>query len=161
MPVRAKPVPKTGSSWRIQINNLQTKLTIDKKWLRGLVRAALAQEKLPRARVGIAIVDDMEIAQLNARYLGRRAPTDVLAFPFAESFTTAAGEELGEIVISAEKAARVAKGRRVPPKDELALYVVHGLLHLTGHRDRTPTEARRMHKREREVLQSIRRGRRR
>ncbi len=115
----------------------------------------LAQVKLPRARVGIAVVNDLEIARLNARYLGRRTPTDVLAFPSASSSATADGDELGEIILSAETAAREAKRRRIPLERELAFYVVHGLLHLTGHRDGTPPEARRMRRRERELMRLI------
>jgi probable rRNA maturation factor len=60
----------------------------------------------------------------------------------------------GEIVISAETARRSAADYDARPEDELALYLVHGLLHLCGYDDRTPREKRLMRRREAEALQN-------
>jgi probable rRNA maturation factor len=61
----------------------------------------------------------------------------------------------GEIVISAETARRNAKSYRVTPHDELALYLVHGLLHLCGYDDRSPREKRLMRRREAEAFVAL------
>ena len=61
-------------------------------------------------------------------------------------------DTIGSLVISAEMARSEASRRGVSARDELALYVVHGLLHLAGYDDATAAQRRRMYKREREVM---------
>ena len=94
----------------------------------------------PAPPVVVVLVDDREIARLHRRFLGMRAPTDVLTFAD------------GEIVVSAETAAREAHRRGHAPLDELLLYVVHGALHLRGHDDRTKAARARMRAAERRAL---------
>ncbi len=104
----------------------------------------------PAGRVEVLVVDDGEIRRLNRRFrsVGRR--TDVLAFPL--EVPDAPGALVGQVVISAETAARQARWLRVPTALELDLLVTHGILHLVGYDDRDPLEARLMHQREREIL---------
>jgi probable rRNA maturation factor len=64
---------------------------------------------------------------------------------------------VGQIVLSAETAARQAARLRVPCARELELLVTHGVLHLVGYDDRDPVEADLMHRRERAILGSGRR----
>jgi len=59
---------------------------------------------------------------------------------------------VGQIVISAQAAARQARRLRVPLAVELDLLVTHGTLHLVGWDDRDPVEADLMHRRERQIL---------
>ncbi len=99
-----------------------------------------AEEVLGRTKVVVAIVDDATIAGLHERYLGVPGATDVLSFPH------------GEIVVSAETALREARERRIDPRSELCLYVVHGALHLKGFDDRTPRARGRMRAEERRIL---------
>jgi probable rRNA maturation factor len=98
--------------------------------------------------VHVSLVDDLAISRLHGRYLGRRRATDVIAF----NLEAAASPLLGEIVISAETAARQARRVGVPVASELDLLLVHGILHLAGWDDHSPIEARRMHERAREIL---------
>ena len=91
---------------------------------------------------------------LNARHLGVRKPTDVLAFNLEGPGPS---RLLGEVIISAETAARQAHRVGVPVALELDLLLVHGLLHLAGYDDGEPGEARLMHEREREILSQTRR----
>ena len=107
------------------------------------------------ARISLAVVDDTEIARLNARYLGRHAPTDVLAFPYSVTDDPAHDEELGEVIVSAETAEREARRRHKTFEKELALYMIHGLLHLLGYDDTSPEKARAMRRRERELLRML------
>src|SRR5581483_6537293 len=113
-------------------------------------RQALAAVGRPAGRVEVLVVDDGEIRRLNRRFrsVGRR--TDVLAFPL--EVPDAPGALVGQVVISAETAARQARWLRVPTALELDLLVTHGILHLVGYDDRDPLEARLMHQREREIL---------
>ncbi len=113
-------------------------------------KRALAALGRPRSDVEILVVDDGEIARLNARFLGVAAPTDVLAFPL--ELPEAGGELLGQVVISADTARRHARRLHVPVALELDLLATHALLHLAGYDDRDPLEAALMHRRERQIL---------
>ncbi len=126
--------------------------------MRRLAKTVLALEEHPLARISLAVVDDAEIARLSARYLGRPAPTDVLAFPYDDACDPGRDEEIGEVIVSAETAVREARSRRRSPEAELELYVVHGLLHLLGYDDSTPAEARAMRRREIELLRKFARS---
>ena len=84
------------------------------------------------ASISVVLVSDKPIAQLHRQFMGIAGPTDVITF------------EHGEIVISVETAARQARAFDSSLHRELCLYIVHGLLHLHGHDDRTPRDAARM-----------------
>ena len=105
--------------------------------------------------------DDM-IRDLNRRYRGADAATDVLAFPqeegegaSAESLPQAGEMLLGDVVISVEAAARQAAEQGHSLDRELGLLLVHGILHLLGWDDSTPRQRRRMMERGREVVDSL------
>lgn len=135
---------------RVHIANRQQVVPIDRGFVRQLVRAA-APGEWGQAAVSVAIVDDAQIARLNQEFLGAPGPTDVLAFPLGDDDTTDS-PTIGEVVVSAERAAAEAASRRLRPEEELALYVVHGVLHLAGHDDHDAKGRRAMRARESEVL---------
>lgn len=91
------------------------------------------------------------MAQLNEKHLGHHGPTDVLTFDLGDGGT----EIEGEIVISLDTARREAKRRGHSTSAEVALYAVHGALHLLGYDDHDPRRAARMHRMEDEILQSV------
>jgi probable rRNA maturation factor len=106
------------------------------------------------SELSILLVDDDEMQHLNREYLSRDHPTNVLAFSMRE------GEErhlnpsvLGDVVISTETAQQEALQRDVPLEEEMALLLVHGILHLLGydHED-DPEAAAEMEAKEKEVL---------
>jgi probable rRNA maturation factor len=92
------------------------------------------------AEVGVAIVSDAVIARLHLEFMGIEGPTDVLTFHH------------GEVVISADTAAAHAEQRRHAVEVEIALYTVHGFLHLNGFDDRTSPEAARMRRTQSRIL---------
>lgn len=97
-----------------------------KRWL-----ARLVEEVVPRAQsLGVRLVDDGEIQELNRRYRGRDIPTDVLSFPGEASFE---GYHLGDIVISIPTALRQAQAQGVSPQLEIRTLLIHGVLHCLGH----------------------------
>jgi rRNA maturation RNase YbeY len=106
----------------------------------------------PENDVDVLVVDDAEIAGMNARFLGVDSPTDVLAFPL--EVVAAGGTLLGQVVISAETAQRQARRLRVPVALEMDLLATHAILHLVGYDDRDPLEAEVMHRRERQILET-------
>lgn len=128
--------------------------------LAGAIRATLSRHQAPAAQISVALVDDSTIAELNETHLNHRGPTDVLAFDLRDEVengtvrVTHAPLE-GEIVVSVDTAAREAEARGHALEAELALYVVHGTLHLLGYDDRLEADAARMHALEDEILASI------
>ena len=133
----------------VEISDTQSHLKIDKNALIRLVCSTLDAEGIPRASVSIAIVDDATIHQLNRHHLGHDWPTDVITFPLSDPGDPTLS---GELVVSAEMAATTAKHAEVRPWDELALYVVHGLLHLCGYDDAADHDRDAMRRREAEIL---------
>ena len=115
---------------------------------------ALAALGRRRDDVHVTLVDDPTIRRLNARHLGARRATDVLAFNLE---APGPSPLLGEVIVSVDTARRQARRHRVPLALELDLLVVHGVLHLAGFDDADPDDARRMHERERQILSPPRR----
>ena len=96
-------------------------------------------------------MDDAGIAALNRTYRGVESPTDVLAFPMAEGpFKRLSPECIGDVAISAETALRQARHGGLDA--ELALLLVHGILHLVGYDHATARERHRMWKRQAALL---------
>lgn len=131
---------------QIAIANRQRELKLDRAALRSAIRCVLIGEGVADAEISLAVVDDEEMADLNSRFLRHAGPTDVLTFPLSEP---GEGPLSAEIVVSAKRAQREAKRRRLSPLDELRLYVIHGALHLCGYDDHTSAGRRRMRARER------------
>jgi probable rRNA maturation factor len=106
------------------------------------------------SELSILLVEDDEMQRLNREYLSRDRPTNVLAFAMRE------GEDqhrnpalLGDVVVSTETAQREALQREVPLEEEMALLLVHGILHLLGydHEDNSSAAAE-MQTKEEEIL---------
>jgi probable rRNA maturation factor len=132
----------------ITITNAQSQLPVDKKRLRRAVRMILEDESIERAKIDVALVDDLTIAELHQRYLDDPSPTDVLSFVLERSPKYIEGE----IVVSADTAAGSAPNYNWTAGDELLLYVIHGALHLVGYGDATPKKRSKMREKEGEYL---------
>ena len=126
----------------ISVMNKQRKVRFDLAWLRRAADAALAEcvlhtgdgnfslQKLPL--VDVAVVSDATIARVHVEFMAIPGATDVITF------------DHGEIVVSAETALACAKEHRHSVEHELALYIIHGLLHLNGFDDTTPAAKKKM-----------------
>ena len=133
------------------MTNAQRKSPVDKTSVARIARCAI--EKLQIKASGtlvIAFVDSVSMRNLNKRFLHHDYPTDVLSFrygkeaPCPRPVNTHEREILGEIVISPDAAQRFAKERCLNYEQELARYVIHGLLHYLGHHDRTLSQQKKM-----------------
>jgi probable rRNA maturation factor len=137
---------------KISIASPQEAVSIDRGRMREVVRAVLEGEGKLDAEVSLAFVDNPTIHRLNMRYLKHDEPTDVLSFPL----TAPSAKRLsGELVIGAEVAKAVAEERGHDVQAELALYVIHGLLHLCGYGDETNAAAKEMRELERHYLREL------
>jgi probable rRNA maturation factor len=134
---------------RISIACPQETVPIDRGALRNFVREVLAGEGVADYEISLAFVDNPTIHTLNKRYLQHDEPTDVLTFPLSD----AGSRKLqGELVLGAEVALEQAEERGHDVGAELALYVIHGLLHLCGYDDKTAEKSVKMRERERHYL---------
>lgn len=117
--------------------------------------------------LSILFTDDDGIAHLNNCYLGRKGPTNVLAFPMKDLSVSDAGAEglssefespmLGDVVISVNKAMRESKALQEPLEHTIDRLLVHGLLHLLGYdHEKSAAEAARMENEEKRLLAVIR-----
>ena len=110
---------------------------------------------LGSSELSLVLVSDPVMHELNRTWRGKDRPTDVLAFAQHEDGTAPDGL-LGDVVISVDTARRQAteRGHSLPVESERLL--VHGLLHLLGYdHERSPAEARRMHRKERALIRAL------
>lgn len=137
--------------YRIAIGTQVRSCPIDRTLVRRAIRMILQGAGIETAEISVAIANDAMIARLHEQYLGDPDPTDVLSFLLEKEDRHLEGE----IVASAETAARWAKRIGWTPENELLLYIVHGTLHLVGYDDQTPAERRKMRLMERAVFKEL------
>jgi len=133
---------------------------VDAADLRAAAVAALDSEGQTKGEMTVVVTDDAQVQELNARYRGVDAVTDVLAFPTRgpeERFVEGpeAANYLGDVVIAYPRAAAQAEAAGHSVADELRLLVVHGTLHLLGYDDVTPEERATMWARQEEILAKL------
>ena len=118
-----------------------------------LVRTAtgVALDGQRRAAVTILLTDDETVRDLNARFRGADAPTNVLAFPAAANPEAL----LGDIALAFGVCEREARDQGKPLADHLSHLVIHGVLHLLGYDHQDDAEATVMEARERELLAGL------
>ena len=126
----------------IIVHNLQRKISVNiaelEKFAGNAVRHSLRLHQRQRTdlrklnEVFIWLISDRRMALLHRKFLGQSGPTDVMTF------------QHGEIFISVDTARRHARAFGNSLRRELKLYIVHGLLHLHGFDDQTPSEMQKM-----------------
>jgi probable rRNA maturation factor len=152
------------------------------RWVR-LAEDVLAAEGVRRdSELSLLFVDETSMAELNERHMGKAGPTDVLAFPIDDDAVEpgrwpdngTAGPDrapleldelpslLGDVVVCPSVAARQAPEHRGALHDgtlddEVALLVVHGILHVLGHDHAEPDETAAMQAKERSLLERFHR----
>ncbi len=154
------------------------------RWV-DLAESVLDAQGVPRrAELSLLFVDETEMADLNERHMASTGPTDVLAFPLEDEGLElgrwpdngTSGPDrpaldvddmpllLGDVVICPSVAARQAPEHAGTPhhqgrvEDEIALLVVHGILHVLGMDHAEPDETAAMQARERELLERFHSG---
>lgn len=101
----------------------------------------------PDLEVSLLLTDDVEVARLHGEFLGDPTPTDVMSFALDDG---------AEVVVSVETARRQAQRAGHAMRAEIALYIVHGILHTVGFDDVEERDRRRMRAAERAVLAQLR-----
>lgn len=142
---------------------------VDVDSLRALAVAVLeAEDCPPDSEVAVMLVGDDEMAGYNRRFLRKTGPTDVISLPI-EDLTPGQPPSLaqpgpppmlGDVIIAPAYVRRQAAELETEFDDEVALMVVHGLLHLLGYEHDKDGDAERMEERERQLLAAAGRRRR-
>lgn len=131
-------------------------------WVKKIVKQILKAEGVaPPYEVSLVFTDSETVKQLNRDYRGVDEPTDVLAFymlpqKLADSSFALPPDgitRLGEVIISYPQTAAQAKEQGHSPEKELALLVIHGILHLLDYDHEEPEEESKMREKERELLE--------
>ena len=140
----------------------ESRALVDKGRVRRIVRQVLRGEGVPPPyEISLVFADAETVRKLNRDYRGIAEPTDVLAFHMlprnraTSSFVLPPDgvTHLGEVIISYPQAVEQAKERGHSLERELALLVIHGILHLLGYDHEEPAEERKMRGRETELLE--------
>jgi probable rRNA maturation factor len=137
---------------------------VDEARLRSVAERVLGSEGYPGdAELSLLLVSADEVAGYNERFMGRTGPTDVLAFPIEQltagvvpmSPENGPPLALGDVVIAPAVVREQAGRFGVAFEAELALMVVHGILHLLGWDHQSDDEAEAMEAHEAELLASL------
>ena len=152
----------------------QSAQPVDAMRLVNLAKVVLAAQGVKAdSELSMLFVDEEAMAELNKRFLGKEGPTDVLAFPIDDEDVVEGGRSpdslgpgpgvdpetsdppnlLGDVVVCPAVAARNAPDHAGTYDDEMALLVVHGILHILGMDHIDTEEAEAMEQRERELLE--------
>ena len=135
----------------ITLANRQRRDPVPVAWLQRLARSAVRRLRIrARGMLSIVFVEAAQMRRLNACFTGHRGLTDVLSFRFDDE------PIIGEIIVAPAAARQYARTHAVSYREELARYVVHGLLHWAGHEDETSTQQRKMRALENQLLHGVR-----
>lgn len=173
-----RPAPKPlrhGPEGEVQVFGADEQTTVDvevDRWTTLAREVLLAEGVRGDAELSLLFVDEAAIAELNQRFMDAEGPTDVLAFPIDDPVVAGrwpdagtAGPDrdepdpgdlpllLGDVVVCPAVAQRQAPTHAGSYEDELALLVVHGVLHVLGHDHAEPDETAVMQERERVLLE--------
>jgi len=137
-------------------------------WLRGVAEQVLVNQGAgSEVELGLVIASQEKVQELNCIYRGRDEPTDVLAFSTREEITSDSPPfvqppdgvlHLGEVTISYPQALMQAGEQQHSVEKELAILIIHGVLHLLGYEHDKPELEVQMRAREEEILSNIERG---
>ena len=113
----------------VDVHAVGVRVPLARRQVAEIARMVLRAEKVRRARLSIAFVDNERISRLNRQHLGHRGATDVISFALSD-----ASEGLvGDIYIAPHVARGNAAEQGIPVRDELRRLVVHGVLHVIGY----------------------------
>jgi len=135
----------------IEINNLTTD-SIDKEFLKKIVKKVLKEEKREKENLSIALIGPNRMRELNRIYRGKNRVTDVLSFPGVKALKAELKiksleriEGLGEIVICLREVKKNARKLSSSFESELIFCLIHGVLHLLGYEhEKSEVEAEKM-----------------
>jgi probable rRNA maturation factor len=154
---RATDAPRIAIDLSITCAAWRRALPATARIARAAAQAALAQsgKRLGAAELSLVLADDATVRDLNARWRGKDAATNVLAFASDEPPATSKPLLLGDVVLAYQTVAREAKEQEKRLADHLRHLVIHGVLHLLGYDHMKAAPAKRMEALETRILASL------
>ena len=143
---------------KVQIENQQKRIKIDKRNIRVKVTQLLKLLGCANKEICITLVDDETIQDINKKYLSKDRSTNVISFSLHEGeFGDINPETLGDVVISVETALRDADKGNLSFDEEIFFLIIHGLLHLLGYNHVNTSKANtlKMKQKERELFRLL------
>ena len=117
----------------IEIVNRQRARKINRKdWIEFSLKVTQSIAASENKSLTVAFVSDKKMRELNESFRGKNSTTDVLSFPFEAEEFESEENNLGDIVIAAEQAARQAVENKFDFDTEIKQLILHGVLHLCG-----------------------------
>ena len=141
-----------SSGIRVNISIECNAVVFDRRKIINLIRQTAEHFIVRNAQINIAVVDDKKITGINRQFLDKDAVTDVISFDVSEEDSK---EKFFDIAVNAQMARRQARARGHDAASELALYILHGLLHHLGFDDATAAQAAKMHRAEDDILKKF------
>jgi len=143
---------------KIQIDNRQKRIKIDKRRIRIEVNNLLKLMDCANKEISITFVDNETIQRINKQYLSKDRPTNVISFSLQEGeFGNINPEILGDVIISVDTAYQDAKKGNLSFDEEILFLIIHGLLHLLGynHENTSKVNSLKMKKKEKELFRLL------
>jgi len=119
-----------------------------REYIRKMIVKARRSIRSRLRELSVVLVGPKEMSRLHKHFMGIKGPTDVLTFDLDE------GRE-GEVVICVPVARKRAKARGIPVREEVLLYAIHGMLHLSGWDDKSSAGFEAMHRKEDQILRRL------
>jgi len=142
---------KISNGLKIIIKNYQKKIPVNPKRIKKAILNVLSCERVNKpGEISVCFVDDTEIIRLNKRYCKKCSATDVLSFDITDPLDKK--HLFADIAISSDTAWRNSGIFKTTPGYELRLYVIHGILHLVGYDDQSPTQRKLMRRKEKKYV---------
>lgn len=143
----------------LQIRNRQRAKPLNTDLLRQIVRAVLEEDlALDQYELAVQFVSASKMASINEQYLAHTGSTDVITFDYGEGYSeTASGPRnlAGEIFVSIPDALKQARAFKTTWQQEVARYIVHGILHLRGYDDLAPAPRKIMKREEDRLVEQL------
>lgn len=136
---------------RLQVEVQHGRLDLPVDRCRSLLEHVLQEEKARVSRLTLILADHATVLDLNRRYLGHDFYTDVLAFDYSDENDRIEGEIYVDLDTALERCSEFDAAFEV----EALRYAVHGLLHLIGYSDETPSGKEEMEALEDRYLRSL------
>jgi rRNA maturation RNase YbeY len=141
---------------KIKAVNDQDKIPVNITYVKALCRKTLTALGIDEGSViSVSLVSPARIKALNKKYFKKHAETDVISLSYKNKMNNVYSGYLGEVVICPKRALENAREYDNTFLQELALYIVHGILHLLGYEDTSAEKREKMQKKEKEILGKI------
>ncbi|MDU0458450.1 MAG: rRNA maturation RNase YbeY [Geobacteraceae bacterium] len=141
------------------MNNRQRRHRFESRRLKKLAQRILSALECPEGtELSISIVGDRSMRVINRDYLGKDRPTNVISFSLQEGDCSGVNPlALGDVVISADTAAREADEGGIVFFERLSFLLLHGILHLCGydHERSGDAEAQKMQRKEQQLFRIL------